>query len=89
MTTIIEKHLTDEEITVNTAAEKYFNLFVKDWAEKQRLDEKAQHQLVELLKDSFFFTESFLEEDEKKTDVTFNIDSILPSANLGVSKWLQ
>ncbi len=89
MTTLIDKHLTNAELTVNTAAEKYFNLFVKDWAEKQHLDAKAQHQLVELLKDSFFFTESFLEEDAKKTDEIFNIDSIHLSADPGVSKWLQ
>ncbi len=89
MKTIIEEHLTNEEITVNTAAEKYFKLFVKDWAEKQQLDETAQKQLVEILKDSFFFTESFLEEDEKQAEQTFRFDSILPDTNLAVSKWLQ
>ena len=44
--------------------QKYFRLFVKEWAERHQLNGIAQDELLTLFQDAFFFTDTLLEDDE-------------------------
>ena len=69
--------MTDQkEYQVEGASQKYFNLFIKDWANMNQLDMNTQNQLKEILKDAYSFTEVYLEEEEEE----ISFDSELMSA---------
>lgn len=53
--------ILQKEDRVELAAEKYFRLFGKDWAEQHRLNQTAQEELLEMLKDAYFFLDEMAE----------------------------
>jgi len=56
---------TEKEAQIQLAAVKYFNFYLKDWAENNNLNQNAQEELKNILIDSFLFTEEIISEDEK------------------------
>ena len=67
------------EASVDLAAKKYFSFFLQDWASKNNLDPGAHQEIIEFLKDSFFFTEAFLEDNDNDEDaVIFEDDFSTP-----------
>ncbi|MCB0264997.1 MAG: hypothetical protein R3C41_16065 [Calditrichia bacterium] len=58
------QNIETKEQIVTAAMQKYFRLFVKDWAERHQLNGIAQDELLTLFQDAFFFTDTLLEDDE-------------------------
>ncbi len=71
--------LLQKEDRIELAAEKYFRLFGKDWAEQHRLNETAQAELLEMLKDAYFFM------DEMAADAA----SLHPAAEKTLAKFQE
>ncbi len=70
---IHQMYRTREE-SVDLASQKYFTLFMQDWAERRNLDPAAEEEFIEILKDAFFFTEALLEENDVDED-TLNFEN--------------
>lgn len=69
-------HTNRRETLLDQAAEKYFKLYLADWASRQQLSRQARHELTEILKDSFFFMETFVEESEEELDIEEYHDAV-------------
>lgn len=54
----------DKEAKFEEAANKYFKLFVKDWADKRKMRTELQLELQHMMEDFAFFLEDYLSAPE-------------------------
>lgn len=78
-----------EEHLVALAAERFFALYVHDWAENHHLSAKSEEILIEGLKDSFFFMNQFAEVLQLKSDSKEMLIEILKDSFFFIQQFLD
>lgn len=71
------------------AAQKYFTLFVHDWAESHQLDAKSQESLVEILRGFYCFVHEFAENNNLNLNSQEMLIEILKDSFFFIQKSLE
>jgi hypothetical protein len=61
-------NLNPSDELIHEAVDKYFHLFVKDWAKKRKLNQTTQQELKSMLEDFACFLLDYSEENSMTND---------------------
>lgn len=68
MEKLLDITATEKEQRIQKAIEKYFALYLNDWAESKQLQPRAIEELKDVLLDFYFFAEDYVQEEEITAD---------------------